>query len=381
MRGIALAQLGKYHRALELLGEAARSFRQSGRDLEQARALAAAAEVHAALFDIQPAREMLSQAIETLSGLGDIANACWARLVLARLCVLLGDSLGATRHLKLVERSEGIASQPHLGTAIALCRVQLAVSEGKPHRATRALARACDLVEDSAHPLLAAEVAALERAFAEPIVRVVRRGETHSASLLELAPLMEGAPRGVPLVVDAVKREVRARGETISLAKRLVLLDLLVALATSAEDSVDAPRLIRAAFGGQVLNDSLRARLRVALGRLRRLLSPAARIVGDGSGWRLEPRARGEVVAILPLEDTTLSFVRALLASGQQWSTRSLAAATGNSQRTVQRALAELVDRGTVECVGSGPARHYVMAIGNLAIATQMLLLSLVRPC
>ena len=45
----------------------------------------------------------------------------------------------------------------------------------------------------------------------------------------------------------------------------------------------------------------------------------------------------------------------ALLADGEAWSTSALALALGESQRTVQRALATLEEAGQVRAVGRGP--------------------------
>jgi hypothetical protein len=49
-----------------------------------------------------------------------------------------------------------------------------------------------------------------------------------------------------------------------------------------------------------------------------------------------------------------------LLADGAAWSTSSLALALGASQRTVQRALADLLADGRVRDIGQGRARRWL---------------------
>ena len=51
---------------------------------------------------------------------------------------------------------------------------------------------------------------------------------------------------------------------------------------------------------------------------------------------------------------------RLFLADGEAWSSSALALATGESQRTVQRALDDLADKGKVQAIGSGRARRWM---------------------
>ena len=50
----------------------------------------------------------------------------------------------------------------------------------------------------------------------------------------------------------------------------------------------------------------------------------------------------------------------ALLADGAAWSTSALALATGESQRQLQRSLAELLAQGRVRAIGQGRARRWL---------------------
>jgi len=68
----------------------------------------------------------------------------------------------------------------------------------------------------------------------------------------------------------------------------------------------------------------------------------------------------------------------ALLSDGAAWSTSALALALGASQRTVQRALAELLQAGQVRAIGQARARRWVAA--PLVGFTTILLLPTAMP-
>src|SRR5690349_5645642 len=89
MRGIAMAQLGEYPRARELLRRAARAFgpREA---LARARCVVAEAEVRLAMRDLGGPTRSLASAAATLEARGDRANAMQARLIAARRLLLLG---------------------------------------------------------------------------------------------------------------------------------------------------------------------------------------------------------------------------------------------------------------------------------------------------
>jgi biotin operon repressor len=105
----------------------------------------------------------------------------------------------------------------------------------------------------------------------------------------------------------------------------------------------------------------LRARLRVEIGRLRKMLHPFARIEATQQGFRLTLAQAREVVVLAQPIDEEHADVLALLADGESWSSSALALALGASQRTVQRALESLARSGKVQSYGRGRARRWMM--------------------
>jgi predicted ArsR family transcriptional regulator len=78
-----------------------------------------------------------------------------------------------------------------------------------------------------------------------------------------------------------------------------------------------------------------------------------------------------------PIEGEQASLV-ALLSDGVPWSTSALALALGASQRTVQRALAELEAAGRVRALGHARARRWLAS--PLTGFTTILLLPVALP-
>ena len=74
----------------------------------------------------------------------------------------------------------------------------------------------------------------------------------------------------------------------------------------------------------------------------------------------------------------TKASLLALLSDGAAWSTSALALALGASQRTVQRALAELEAAGRVRSIGRARARRWLSP--PLAGFTTILLLPAALP-
>ena len=89
LRGIAMAQLGEYPRARELLRRAARGF-GAHEALARARCIVAEAEVALAMRDLGGSPRALAAASATLEASADRANALQARLITARRLLLLG---------------------------------------------------------------------------------------------------------------------------------------------------------------------------------------------------------------------------------------------------------------------------------------------------
>src|SRR6185436_17777915 len=83
LRGIAMAQLGEYPRARELLRRAARAF-GSHEELARARCVVAEAEVALAMRDFAGSPRSLASASDTLAAHGDPANALQALLIALR---------------------------------------------------------------------------------------------------------------------------------------------------------------------------------------------------------------------------------------------------------------------------------------------------------
>jgi hypothetical protein len=69
-------------------------------------------------------------------------------------------------------------------------------------------------------------------------------------------------------------------------------------------------------------------------------------------GFVLKPHGERTVAVLAPPIDGEQASLLALLSDGAAWSTSALALALGASQRTVQRALAELEMAGRVRSIG-----------------------------
>jgi hypothetical protein len=117
---------------------------------------------------------------------------------------------------------------------------------------------------------------------------------------------------------------------------------------------------VRRAFGGKEADESHRARLRVEIGRLRRMLRPLAGIGATPRGFVLAPRQAREVVVLAQPVEAEHGAVLALLADGEAWASSALALALGTSQRSVQRALDALAAAGRAQSFGRGRARRWL---------------------
>jgi hypothetical protein len=118
---------------------------------------------------------------------------------------------------------------------------------------------------------------------------------------------------------------------------------------------------VAAAFGGKAADESLRARLRVEAGRLRRLLRPLAGVGATRRGYVLTPRHAPDVVVLARPVEEKHAAVLALLSDGESWSSSALALALGASQRTVQRTLETLGAAGKARAFGHGRARRWML--------------------
>jgi DNA-binding transcriptional ArsR family regulator len=123
----------------------------------------------------------------------------------------------------------------------------------------------------------------------------------------------------------------------------------------------------------KVADESLRARLRVEIARLRTVLRTLADVNATKRGFALAPRSVSEVVVLARSVDEKHAEVLAFLADGESWSSSALALALGTSQRTVQRALDSLAAAGKVQSFGRGRTRRWMTPLVP-GIATSLLL-------
>jgi hypothetical protein len=161
-------------------------------------------------------------------------------------------------------------------------------------------------------------------------------------------------------VVDACRNVVRHAGTVISLATRPVLFALARALGEAWPGDAARDALVARAFRLKFADGSLRARLRVEVGRLRAVLRTLAGVSATKRGFALVPRRAREVVVLAPPVDEAHAAMLAFLADGESWSSSALALALGASQRTVQRALDSLAATGKAQSFGRGRARRWM---------------------
>jgi hypothetical protein len=138
------------------------------------------------------------------------------------------------------------------------------------------------------------------------------------------------------------------------------LFALARALSEAWPGDVPRDQLLTRAFGARFVDESHRMRLRVEIGRLRKLLRPLADVSATKRGFTLVPRSAREVVVLArPVEEEN-GAVLAFLADGESWSSSALAIALGTSQRSVQRALDSLAATGNVQSFGRARSRRWI---------------------
>lgn len=370
LRGVAMAQLGEHPRARELLRRAARGF-GAHEVLSRARCVLAEAEVALAMRDLNGLPRGLAAAVATLEAHADHANAQHARLIEVRRLLLLGRLADADAALALCD-TRGLA--PALEAAAGLAAAELALRSLRTGPAQAHLDRAWQAALQARVPALLAEVTQARAALERPAARRLQDGTAASLRLREVEDLLASDA----LVLDACRRGLHAGTDWISLARRPVLFALARALAEAWPGDVDRNTLIARAFRTRRPDDTHRARLRVELGRLRALAAPLAAIAASERGFALTPRGRRPVAVLLPPVDGEQASLLSLLADGAAWSTSALALAQGASQRTIQRALAELEGAGRVRAIGRARARRWLAA--PLTEFTTILLLPAALP-
>ena len=161
------------------------------------------------------------------------------------------------------------------------------------------------------------------------------------------------------LFVDASRHVERDPRTVVSLARRPVLFALARALGEAWPGDVPRGTLVARAFRAQRADESHRARLRVEVGRLRRVLRMLAGVTATKAGFALVPRCAREVVVLARPSKTSMRRCSPFLADGESWSSSAVALALGASQRTAQRALDSLAAAGKVQPFGRGRARRW----------------------
>jgi len=350
LRGIAMAQLGEHGRARELLRRAARGFGSGHESLARARCIVAEAEIALATRDLGAAPRTLAAAVHTLRSHGDHANALHARLVELRRLLLIGRLAEAAALLASLDLA---AAPPALAAVGALAEAELALRSLDTGRALTALSRAHAAALRSGVPALQAEVEEARTTLERPAARC--RGQ--ALQLPEIEALLSS---GV-LVVDACRRGIGCGSQWVSLARRPLLFALARALAQAGPGDAEREALIAEVFRTRHPDETHRARLRVEIGRLRALVRGMATIDATPRGFALKPLAPAQDLALLePPIDGAQAALQALLADGAAWSTSALALALGDSQRTVQRALADLQAEGRVRAIGRARAQRWL---------------------
>ncbi|MEO8562869.1 MAG: helix-turn-helix domain-containing protein [bacterium] len=351
LRGIAMAQLGDLARAKVLLRSAARAFGPK-EAVSRARCVVAEAEIALASRDLGWPTKALEAARKTLEEHGDRVNVAHARYLEIRRLLLIGRVHEAERELATLDSS---VLPPASRTAHELLVAGIAVRRLHTKAARAALARAERAVREAGIPALTAEVASAHRVLDTPAARWLASGEERPLLLGEVEALLASDA----FVVDACRHVVHHGDAEVSLATRPVLFALARELAEVWPGDAGRDALIGRAFGSKFTDQSHRARLRVEIGRLRRMLRTMADVRATKRGFTLVPLDARKVVVLARPVDEEHGAVLAFLDDGESWSTSALALALGMSQRTVQRALESLASSGKVQALGRGRARRW----------------------
>ncbi len=320
LRGIAMAQLGDLVRAKALLRSAARAF--SPREtVARARCLVAEAEIALASRDLSWPVKSLDAARATLEAHGDRLNAAHARYLEVRRLLLIGRLEEAEHTLARLDPTN---LPPALQAVHELVAAGIALRRLQTKAARDALARARLAASQADIPALMAEVESASLVLNTPAARLIAHGAERTLLLEDVEALQ--ASEGL-VVMDACRYVVRAAGKAVSLASRPVLFELARALGEAWPGDVPRDVLLARAFGAKLADESHRARLRVEIGRLRRMLRTLATVSATKSGFLLAPcRAREVVVLARPVEDEH-GAVLAFLTDGESWSSSALALA------------------------------------------------------
>jgi len=352
LRGIAMAQLGDFARAKQLLRNAARAF-ASKEPVARARCIVAEAEIALASRDLGWPAKMLDAARSTLEAHGDRLNAGFARYLDVRRLLLIGHLDEAERRLADLDPA---VFPPASRTFHELVFAGIAMRRLRTKAARDALARAERAAQQAGIPALVAEVESASRVLNTPAARLLAGGSER----LLLLEGVEALFASKAIVVDAFRNLVRHADTLVSLATRPVLFALARALGEAWPGDMPRDVLLARAFGARFVDESHRARLRVEIGRLRRILGRVADIRATKRGFTLVPLGGHEVVVLARPVEEEHANVLAFLTDGEAWSSSALALALGSSQRSVQRALDSLAAEGKVQSFGRARSRRWI---------------------
>ena len=370
LRGIAMAQLGDLVRGKALLKRAARAF-GSKDAVARARCIVAEAEIALVSRDLGWPSKALGLARATLEEFGDQVNSAYARYLEVRHLLLIGRLDDAERQLAELDPAP---FPPAFRAAYELVIAGTAIRRLQMKTARSALARAGRAARRAGIPALLAEVESASLVLKTPAARLIVHGQEQLLFLEDVGALLTSKA----LVVDGCRLIVRETDTVVSLSRRPVLFALARALGEAWPGDVSRGTLVARAFGGKRADESHRARLRVEIGRLRKILRTLAGVSATMRGFALIPRRASEVVVLArPIEEEHAP-VLAFLADGESWSSSALALALGASQRTVQRALDSLASTGKVQSFGRGRALRW-MTPPTLGFTTTLLLPSQYR--
>src|SRR5690606_20674965 len=221
LRGIAMARLGDYARARDLLRRAARGFgpRES---LARARCIVAQAEVALAMRDLRGSPRQLASAVAALDAHADRANAVQGQLVAVRRLLLLGRFDEAASLLATIDTSD---APPALIAVAEIAAAELALRCLRTSAAGAAIGRARQAAGRAGLPALLAEVTEASAALDRPAARRIRAGQEQLLRLDEVAALLATDA----LVVDACRHGLHCSAERRALARPPGLLAPLLA--------------------------------------------------------------------------------------------------------------------------------------------------------
>ena len=353
LRGIAMAQLGDLPRARDLLRDAAGGF-GPGSPLTVARCNLAMAEISLVLRDLGGLTELLQDTGSILETHGDRSNLAHATYLQARLALLLGRLDQAEDLLSSIDPAmvPGVSRPGYwlVAVGIAMRRVEAGA-------ARIALSRAAHAARLASVPSVLAEVETARQVLRAPAARLITEGTERSLGLAEVEKVLASDR----LVVDACRNLLRQGPHIMDLSGRPILFGLVRALAEAWPNDVPREHLLQRVFRARQADDSHRARLRVEIARLRKMVAPLAGVAATRRGYTLKPQKSIPAVLAPPVEGRHADIL-ALLADGESWSSSGLALALDVSPRTVQRMLDALSRSGKVEWFGHGRSRRWTFA-------------------